>query len=349
MTLATSSSKTGRSQIGPLMLDLKGLSLAPDEAELLLQPEVGGLILFARNYESPAQLHALMAQVRQARPDILVAVDQEGGRVQRLREGVTRLPPMAALGKRWSQDRGRALKEAHELGWLMAAELRDFDIDFSFAPVLDLDWSRSGVIGDRAFAGTVEGIAELASAFMCGMHEAGMSATGKHFPGHGWVVADSHLEIPVDERSLEEVAGEDMRPFAALIDQGLDAIMPAHVIYSAVNEEPAGFSQFWLQQQLRQRLGFDGVIFSDDLTMEGASVAGGFPQRAEKALHAGCDMVLVCNRPEGALEVLEYLQRNPVTPSARLARMKARVVDLDDTGRREKAKQIASDLVNLKD
>ncbi|TCK08872.1 beta-N-acetylhexosaminidase [Marinobacterium mangrovicola] len=342
MTLGTESPA-----LGPLMLDLKGLSLAADEAEILRQPEVGGLILFARNYESPEQLHALMAEVRNARPDILVSVDQEGGRVQRLREGVTRLPPMAALGERWKLDRQQAVEEAHELGWLMAAELRDFDIDFSFAPVLDRDWSRSGVIGDRAFAGTVEGISELAVAFMSGMHEAGMAATGKHFPGHGWVVADSHLEIPVDERSLEEIGGEDMRPFATLIGEGLDAIMPAHVIYSAVNEEPAGFSEFWLQQQLRQRLGFNGVIFSDDLTMEGASVAGGYPQRAEKALRAGCDMVLVCNRPEGALEVLEYLQQHPVAPSPRLGRMKARVVALDDARRRERARQIAQQLIDL--
>ncbi|SEG00355.1 beta-N-acetylhexosaminidase [Marinobacterium lutimaris] len=334
-------------QIGPLMLDLRGLSLEVDEAELLRQPEVGGLILFARNYESPEQLRALMAQVREARPDILVSIDQEGGRVQRLRKGVTRLPPMAALGKRWELDAQRAVAEAHELGWLMAAELRDFDIDFSFAPVLDRDWSRSGVIGDRAFAATVEGIADLATAFMAGMHEAGMSATGKHFPGHGWVVADSHLEIPVDERTLDDILAEDMRPFAALIDQGLDAIMPAHVIYSAINEEPAGFSTYWLQQQLRQRLGFEGVIFSDDLTMEGASVAGGYPQRAAKALHAGCDMVLVCNRPEGALEVLEYLRKNPVVPSARLARMKAKPADIGDSARRDRAKQIAQELISL--
>ncbi len=335
--------------LGPLMLDLKGLSLSDDEAQLLRNPEVGGLILFARNYEAPDQLQALMGQVREVRPDILVSVDQEGGRVQRLREGVTRLPPMAALGKRCASDESQALHEAHELGWLMAAELRDFDIDFSFAPVLDKDWARSGVIGDRAFAESVDAITKLASAFMQGMHEAGMPATGKHFPGHGWVEADSHLAIPIDERPLQSIADCDMRPCAALIDQGLDAIMPAHVIYSQVSEEPAGFCQYWLQQQLRDRLGFNGVIFSDDLTMEGASVAGGFPQRAAKALQAGCDMVLVCNKPEGALQVLDYLKQNPVTPSSRLSRMKAQVADVDDAQRRKKAQKIAHDLVNLKD
>lgn len=334
--------------LGPLMLDLKGVALTSDEAQLLRQPEVGGLILFARNYESPAQLRALMTQVREARPDILVAVDQEGGRVQRLREGVTRLPAMATLGQRWSMDREQAESEARELGWLMAAELRDFDIDFSFAPVLDLNWSRSGVIGDRAFADSIDGISTLATAFMRGMHEAGMAATGKHFPGHGWVEADSHLAIPVDERALDAIESTDMQPFEALIRNGLDAIMPAHVIYSTVSDKPAGFSRFWLQQQLRQRLGFDGVIFSDDLTMEGASIAGGFPQRAQKALDAGCDMVLVCNHPEGALEVLDHLKQNPVKASERLVRMRARIAETDNAERRDRAKQIADELIKFK-
>lgn len=330
---------------GPLMLDLDGLALSQTEKELLVQPEVGGLILFARNYESPAQLHALMAQVRQLRPDILVAVDQEGGRVQRFRVGLTRLPPMAALGRYYQSQPEQARVAARELGWLMAAELRQFDIDFSFAPVLDLDWGRSGVIGDRAFGASAPVVAELSGAFMAGMHEAGMPATGKHFPGHGWVQADSHVAIPVDEREVDAIQADDMQPFGALIEQGLDGIMPAHVIYSAVNGEPAGFSPFWLQTQLRQRLGFNGVIFSDDLTMEGASVAGGFAERAEVALGAGCDMVLVCNHRQGALEVLDYLKQSHWPVSNRLAGMRARGIAAEpDSARAAQARGWAGQL-----
>lgn len=317
---------------GALMLDLDGLELMPEERQLLAHPEVGGLILFARNYESPDQLKNLMGQIREVRPDLLVAIDQEGGRVQRIRTGATRLPPMAFLGALWRVEPEQAVAESRELGWLMAAELRAFDIDFSFAPVLDLDWSRSGVIGDRAFADTAEAVGILATAFMQGMHEAGMAATGKHFPGHGWVRADSHLEIPVDERTLEQIEADDLRPFARLIDAGLDAIMPAHVIYSSVSPDPAGFSEYWLRDCLRRRLDFDGVIFSDDLNMEGARAAGGFAESAERALLAGCDMVLACNNRAGALDVLEYLKsvglpssRQPsIQPSTRLERMRAR-------------------------
>lgn len=329
---------------GALMLDLDGTCLTDAERSLLTRAEVGGLILFSRNYQSPQQLSTLMAQIRALRPDLLVAVDQEGGRVQRLREGFTRLPPMAVLGELWQQDQDQARGAAQELGWLMASELRQFDIDFSFAPVLDLDWSRSGVIGDRAFASRAEVVAALASAFMAGMHEAGMKATGKHFPGHGWVEADSHLAIPVDERPLETIAAADMEPFRALIAGGLDAIMPAHVIYSQTCPDPAGFSSFWLREQLRSELGFDGVIFSDDLTMEGASVAGGFPARAERALEADCDMVLVCNQRAGALEVLEYLAQAQRPVSHRLTRMRARSVSNTEPGRLERARRLAAQL-----
>lgn len=328
---------------GALMLDLDGLVLDDAERTLLQRPEVGGLILFARNYDTPAQLSALMREIRALRPDLLVAIDQEGGRVQRLRKGVTRLPPMAALGAHWRDDPAEAREWAQELGWLMATELRQFDIDFSFAPVLDLDWGRSGVIGDRAFADTPEVVATLASAFMAGMHEAGMAATGKHFPGHGWVRADSHLAIPVDERPLTDIA-TDLAPFEQLIAAGLDAIMPAHVIYSQLCDAPAGFSDYWLREQLRGRLGFDGVIFSDDLTMEGASVAGDFPARAQRALAAGCDMVLVCNHRAGALEVLEYLEQAAAPVSPRLVRMQARPPVTTAPGRTDRARRIAEAL-----
>ncbi|MBV0932170.1 beta-N-acetylhexosaminidase [Marinobacterium sp. A346] len=327
------------------MLDLEGLTVTPQEAELLQAPEVGGLILFSRNFEGPDQLKALMGRVRELRPDLLVAVDQEGGRVQRFRNGFTRLPPMSVLGRRWQQSPGAAIAQAHEIGWLLATELRQYDIDISFAPVLDLDWGNSSVIGDRAFGATAEAVTELAGAIMSGMHEAGMAATGKHFPGHGWVQADSHLELPVDERSFNEIEQHDLRPFDALIRRGLDGVMPAHVVYRQLCSAPAGFSTFWLQQVLRQRLHFDGVIFSDDLSMEGASMAGSFAQRCERALAAGCDMILVCNHPEGAREVLAHLQANHGSGSHRLARMRARPARIPDAERLSASRALAAELI----
>ncbi|KAA0875307.1 beta-N-acetylhexosaminidase [Nitrincola tapanii] len=331
---------------GVLMLDLLSTELSEEEARLLQSPEVGGLILFSRNYRDPEQLRALMASIRALRPDLLVAVDQEGGRVQRFREGFTRLPAMSVLGQLYQQDVALAEKSAHELGWLMASELRAFDIDISFAPVLDLDWQQSEVIGNRAFAALPEQVTALAGAFMRGMHEAGMAATGKHFPGHGWVEADSHLELPQDHRSAAEL-NTDMQPFAQLITQGLDAIMPAHVVYTQLDSQPAGFSSYWLQEVLRQRLGFNGVIFSDDLTMEGASLAGSYPERCQQALQAGCDMVLVCNQRQPALEVLAYLQTlaDSVTLPARqrLQRMRGRKLNTD-VERLSAAQQLAASL-----
>lgn len=327
---------------GALMLDLVGTSLTEEEAAILKQPEVGGLILFSRNYVNPAQLQQLMQAIRSVRPDLIVAVDQEGGRVQRFREGFTALPPMAVLGHMYQQNPAEACASALELGWLMAAELRAFDIDISFAPVLDIDWQQSSIIGDRAFATDTDALTALASAFMQGMHEAGMAATGKHFPGHGWVQADSHLELPVDEREEHRLEESDIQPFKALIAKGLDAIMPAHVVYSQVDAEPAGFSHYWLKEKLRKQLGFSGVIFSDDLTMEGASIAGSYAQRCRKALDAGCDMVLVCNQPDHALEVLDYLKSQVAVSNPRIARMRGRRNDsLQDSQRLEQARDLA--------
>jgi beta-N-acetylhexosaminidase len=303
---------------------------------------VGGLILFGRNYTDPDQLSALLASIRALRPDLLVAVDQEGGRVQRFREGFTRLPPMAVLGRRWRQHPQHAIACAHELGWLLATELRQFDIDISFAPVLDLDWGQSSIIGDRAFSGSAEAVIQLAGGVMAGMHEAGMAATGKHFPGHGWVRADSHLELPLDERSAAQIEAHDLRPFAELIRRGLDGVMPAHVVYKQLCSAPAGFSSYWLQQVLRQRLRFDGVIFSDDLSMAGASQAGGYAERCERALAAGCDMVLVCNQPEAAEQVLAYLAAGSVTASHRLARMRAAPARVPDPGRLNESRRLAA-------
>jgi len=327
---------------GALMLDIAGTELTPEEAQILRRQEVGGLILFARNYQSPAQLRTLMVSIRQLRPDLLVAVDQEGGRVQRFKEGFTRLPPMAVLGQRWQLNAKRSIAEAHELGWLLATELREYDIDLSFAPVIDLDYGQSEVIGDRAFGHSPDAVEQLAGALMSGMHEAGMAATGKHFPGHGYVEVDSHHGLPVDNRSFAEIEASDLKPFAGLIKRGLDAVMPAHIQYARVCSQPAGFSEFWLQRQLREALGFDGVIFSDDLSMEGAASLGSYAARADAALLAGCDMVLVCNAPAAANEVLEHLGRSDRAASHRIARMRARPKRQPDPERLARARTLAA-------
>jgi beta-N-acetylhexosaminidase len=305
---------------GPVMLDLAGTTLAAEDRDRLLSPAAGGLILFSRNYQSPAQVAELVAEIRRLRPALLVAVDHEGGRVQRFREGFTRLPAAA----RYALAGDTPLAET--AGWLMAAELRALDVDFSFAPVLDVDSGISQIIGDRAFATEPAAVARLALAFMRGMHRAGMAAVGKHFPGHGGVAADSHLELPVDRRELSEIEARDIAPFRALLAEGLDGIMPAHVVYASVDDRPAGFSPFWVRNVLRERLGFTGAVFSDDLSMAGAAYAGGYVERARLALEAGCDMVLVCNAPGAADQVLDALAGTPEDPArtARLARMRGR-------------------------
>lgn len=317
-------------QPGQLMLDLEGTSLTAEEQALLLHPAVGGLILFSRNIRDAGQVTDLVADIRARRPGILVAVDQEGGRVQRLRDGFTRLPPMRVFGNLWEQDREAAVRAATDCGWLMAAEVLATGIDISFAPVLDLDFGLSAVIGDRAFHRDPAAVIALAGAFIHGMNEAGMQATGKHFPGHGFVAADSHTDIPRDTRQIHELEADDLVPFRRLASR-LGGVMPAHVIYGQVAPEPAGFSRYWLQDVLRGALAFDGVIFSDDLSMEGATVAGSFTERARAALDAGCDMVLVCNHRAGALEVLDYLEaRGPDAVAAqRLARLYGQPTGVD--------------------
>lgn len=324
------------------MLDLSGTELTAAEAGLLSAPQVGGVILFARNFVSVEQLQALVADIRAVRTDIILAVDQEGGRVQRFKAGFTRLPPVRLLGRLYDDDPAHAMRQAREWGWLMAAEMRALDIDLSFAPVLDLDFGRSQVIGNRAFHSDPAVVSALAAAYIDGMGDAGMAATGKHFPGHGWVVADSHVDIPVDERSRAEILETDLMPFKVLARQ-LKGIMPAHVIYRHFDDSSAGFSRFWLQQVLREQLGFAGVIFSDDLGMEGASVVGGYVQRAEAALQAGCDMVLVCNHRPGALDVLDWLNAHPLPENPRIAALRgapASTLDsLRDSDRWQQAQQ----------
>ena len=306
-------------QIAPLMLDFDGIELSAEERELLQHPLTGGVILFSRNYESIEQLEQLTKAIRQATSnEILISVDHEGGRVQRFRSEFTELPAIATLSE---QDQSEQKSYLH--GWLMAAEVRAMGIDFSFAPVLDINYGVSEVIGDRAFNEDPQVISHLATEYVKGMRDAGMASTGKHFPGHGAVTEDSHHEIPKDSRSREEIWNADIIPFTNLINAGLDAVMPAHVIYSEIDDKPAGFSNYWLQQILREELKFDGVIFSDDLTMEGASVMGGYTERAEAAMEAGCDMILVCNNRKGAIEVIDNANINQSEQSAkRLNRMK---------------------------
>lgn len=288
---------------GPLMVDVGGLSLTAEDREVLAHPLVGSVILFSRNVDTPEQIRALTDDMRAARPNLLIAVDQEGGRVQRFREGFTRLPAMRSFGRQHDSDPVAALSAARACGELMAREVRAVGVDFSFAPVLDLDAGISGVIGDRAFHSQPEPAIALIRAFMQGMKAGGMMTIGKHFPGHGSVAADSHLALPVDARAWAEIEAYDLKPFAALARE-LDGIMPAHVVYPQVDPLPAGFSPFWLKTVLREQLGFQGVIFSDDLCMEGAVGVGPMSERVDVALAAGCDVVLICNNRAEVLGVL---------------------------------------------
>ena len=312
--------------LGSVMLDIEGTQLTAEEEARLCHPLVGGVILFTRNYESPSQLTKLTAAIHALRsPTLLIAVDHEGGRVQRFRDGFTKIPPMRELGKLWDDHPKRARHLAQKTGLVLASELRACGVDFSFTPVLDMDYGQSSVIGNRAFHSEPQAIAELAHSLLLGLKHGGMPTVGKHFPGHGYVQADSHLDIPVDEREFVDIEMADLIPFRQMVDYGLTAVMPAHVIYPKVDSRPAGFSPVWLKNVLREELGFEGCIFSDDLSMEGASVAGGIVERAEAALQAGCDMVLVCNNPESAEELLQGLQwEMPATSRARLARMRGK-------------------------
>lgn len=308
--------------LGPLMLDIEGTRLTSEDNDLLTRPEVGGVILFSRNIEDADQVQCLCADIRRVRPDVLLGIDQEGGRVQRLRKGVTRMPSMSVLAEGYHDAPESVTQRCQDAGWLLGLEMAACGLDVVFAPVLDVDSGFSSVIGDRSFSGEPHVVTTLAGAFINGMHEAGMVAVGKHFPGHGGVAMDSHHEFPIDPRSMETLRARDLVPFAALASR-LEGMMPAHVVYSCFDERPAGFSPNWLGM-LREDVGFKGAIFSDDLSMVGASVAGDVAQRVSAALDAGCDMTLVCNDRDAVMNALPVCRDRQGKRQARLRYGRAR-------------------------
>jgi beta-N-acetylhexosaminidase len=311
--------------LGPVVLDPAGPALGDDDRKRLLHPAAGGVILFAHNYESPQQLLALTEEIARLRdPELPICVDHEGGRVQRFAQGFTAIPPMRRLGVLWDRDKEKAKRSARAVGTVIAAELGAHGVDFSFAPVLDLDYGSSTVIGHRAFHYDPTAVGALAAQLIEGLAGGGMAAVGKHFPGHGFVAVDSHHAVPCDERPLKDLLRKDVLPYRAAIKAGLAAVMPAHVIYPQADPEPAGYSRYWLQEVLRGKLGFEGLIFSDDLSMEGASTAGGVAERARAALAAGCDQVLLCQKPREQEHLLESLASIPVALPERVERMRRR-------------------------
>ncbi|WP_427833771.1 beta-N-acetylhexosaminidase [Actinobacillus pleuropneumoniae] len=334
-----------------LLIDIKDKELSQEEVEILEHPLVSGLILFSRNFHDKVQLEALVKSIRQrVKKPLLITVDQEGGRVQRFREGFTKLPAMQAFHT-LAKNPQESTALAQQTGWLMAAEMFALDIDLSFAPVLDLG-HQCKAIGDRSFGENPDAMLPIAEAFIDGMREMGMATTGKHFPGHGHVLADSHLETPFDDRPKEAIFNRDILPFKQLISKGkLSAIMPAHVIYTQCDSQPASGSEYWLKQVLRNQLNFNGVIFSDDLGMKGAGFMGNFVERSEKAIHAGCDLLLLCNEPEGVIQVLDGLKYQPTeTQTERhISLMKRKTVrwnELEASPRYQQAQQRLTALQN---
>ena len=312
--------------LGPLFADIEGHALTAEDRELLSHPLLGGVVLFTRNYHSVSQLQSLVGEIHKIRqPPLLVITDHEGGSVQRFRDGFTRLPAAAQLGRFFDHDHRAALRLARDVGWLLAAELRAVGVDHSLTPVLDLAMPGNRALRDRTYHADGQVVAQLAHELMGGLQEAGMQATAKHFPGHGGVREDSHLVLPVDRRPFADIYARDILPFERMIHYGVAGVIPAHVVYAQVDDRPAGFSRYWLHEVLRRRLEFNGVIFSDDLSMTAAQAMGGYGERAEAALAAGCDCLLVCNNRAGALEIIDRLKptTNPVLQS-RLVRMHGR-------------------------
>jgi len=311
-----------KSFLGRLMLDLDGTSLTQEENKLLLNPHVGGVILFARNIFSRDQVQELCGAIRKINPKLLIAVDQEGGRVQRLKEGYTLLPSMQKLAAFLNSDSDKNFPFATDLGWLLASEVIASGLDISFTPVLDLDNSESSVIGDRSIGNNPKEVIGIASAFIKGMNQGGMQAIGKHFPGHGGIYADSHLTFSEDTRPLSELESHDLLPFDALKLQ-LGGIMTAHISFSNIDKEIATFSKFWLQDILRNKMGFAGTIFSDDLSMKGSDYVGGIEAKVGKALESGCNMILICNDRPAALGAINFLEKEKISQSHKITKLKA--------------------------
>jgi len=305
--------------MGPIILDIQGTELSEEDIELIQHPLVGGVIFFSRNYENPRQISSLCKAIRSIKKGpFLLSVDQEGGRVQRLRNEFVKLPSLGDIGNLYDKDKSKALACSKSAGWLMAMEVMSVGIDISFAPVLDLRNTTNPVVMDRSFHGDIDSLVLLAKAYISGMHEAGMPATGKHFPGHGYVNIDSHKDLPIDDRSKEEIIKKDLRVFQELIKNEIDMIMPAHIVFSKIDKKPAGFSKTWLEQILRSECGFSGFIISDDLNMEGAKAFGGAGERAKLALDAGCNMILICNNREDAIEMIDFLPESYISKNNQL-------------------------------
>jgi beta-N-acetylhexosaminidase len=331
------------------MIDIDGTELTPEDVRILSHPLVGSVILFSRNYRDVAQLKSLTQAIRGVRsPHLLIAVDHEGGRVQRFREGFTRLPAARALGRRYDEDRREGLALAQSVGWLMASELRAVGVDYSFAPCVDLDYGVSEIIGDRAFHSDPDSVAALAVAYMSGMREAGMAAVAKHFPGHGAVIADSHVALPVDRRNFIDLEG-DIRPYRLLIENNVAGVMGAHVVFPAIDALPASLSKSWINGVLRGDLKFHGCVFADDLTMAGAAAFGGVIERAELAFAAGCDVLPICNDRQAVKSVLDHLGPDLGSPAsqARVVRMRARGETPENLGADRQWQQTVMLIANL--
>ena len=331
-----------------LMVDIEGPSLSSDDIELIKSPYVGGLILFDRNFIDKDQLIDLCFEIKSKKPEIIIAVDQEGGRVQRLKKGFSLIPPMQRLGDLVLHERELGLDLCKETGWLVASELIACGVDLSFSPVLDLDQNSSSVIGDRAFSDQIDVVIDCARAFIFGMHEAGMASVGKHYPGHGSISEDSHVEKPIDKRILNEIENKDLIPFKELIND-LDGIMTAHILFPEVDKNVTTFSKIWLSEILKEKLNFKGIIFSDDLNMEGANDYKSFYLKAEKAINAGCEMILICNNRNGVLDASRYFEENDIIPSEKnFSMLMADDVSWTSLEKNENRNRISNKLEKLK-